>query len=77
MRPTAGRPRRRVAAPNDRMLSLTEAAELLRLSRRETRHYVERGELPGKRIRARWKFRRQDIEAFRTKSGWDFGNQET
>jgi excisionase family DNA binding protein len=43
---------------------LTEAAEALRLSTRTVREYVKRGEIRGKLIGKRWRFRRADLDAF-------------
>ena len=41
-----------------------EAAELLGFDPRTVLKYVHRGELEGRVIGARWRFRRQDIDAF-------------
>src|SRR6266516_3240764 len=48
----------------DRLLTLREAAEVLRLSTRTVREYVKRGEISGKIIGKRWRFRRADLDAF-------------
>ena len=55
-------------------LTLDEAAEVLRLHRRTVREYVRRGELRGRVIGRRWRFRRRDLEAFfdSARSQWDF-----
>jgi excisionase family DNA binding protein len=55
-------------------LTLREAAEVLRLSTRTVREYVKRGEIRGKLIGKRWRFRRADLDAFFEKapSQWDF-----
>jgi excisionase family DNA binding protein len=45
-------------------LTLREATEVLRLSIRTARSYVKRGEIKGKIIGKRWRFRRADIDAF-------------
>jgi excisionase family DNA binding protein len=56
------------------LLTLKEAAEVLRLSTRTVREYVKRGEIKGKIIGNRWRFRRADIDAFfeNAPSQWDF-----
>jgi len=46
------------------LLTLAEVAEILRLHPRTVRQYVRRGELPGRLIGGRWRFRRQDLGAF-------------
>jgi excisionase family DNA binding protein len=65
----------RTAAPlGDRFLSLDEAANVLRLHPRTVREYVNRGELRGRLIRRRWRFRPRDLDAFfdSARSQWDF-----
>jgi excisionase family DNA binding protein len=61
----------------DRFLTLREAAELLRLSARTVREYVKRGEIKGKLIGKRWRFRRADLDAFfeNAPSEWDFAGK--
>jgi excisionase family DNA binding protein len=56
------------------LLTLREAAEVLRLSTRTVREYIKRGEIRGKLIRKRWRFRRADLDAFfeNAPSQWDF-----
>lgn len=58
----------------ERFLTLTEAAEVLRLSTRTVRNYLKRGEIRGKIIGKRWKFKRADLDAFfeNAPSDWDF-----
>ena len=58
----------------ERFLTLAEAAEVLRLSPRTVRNYLKRGEIRGKIIGKRWKFRRADLDAFfeNAPSEWDF-----
>jgi excisionase family DNA binding protein len=58
----------------ERLLTLKEAAEVLRLSTRTVREYVKRGEIKGKIIGKRWRFRRADLDAFfeNAPSEWDF-----
>ena len=41
----------------ERLLTLREAAEVLRLNPRTVREYVSRGELEGRIIGGRWRFR--------------------
>jgi excisionase family DNA binding protein len=63
----------------DRLLTLREAAEVLRLSTRTVRQYVQRGEIKGRIIGNRWRFRRADLDAFfeNAPSQWDFaGNSD-
>lgn len=62
----------------DRLLTLKEAAEVLRLSPRTVRGYLQRGEIQGRIIGGRWRFRREDLDTFYEVAprGWDFaGNQ--
>jgi excisionase family DNA binding protein len=58
----------------DHLLTLREAAEVLRLSRRTVREYVQRGEIEGRIIGGRWRFRRADLDAFfaNARRSWDF-----
>ena len=64
------------AAPpiGERLLTLCEVAELLRLSTRTVRGYVRRGEINGRLIGRRWRFRPADIDLFYEKArySWDF-----
>lgn len=48
----------------DRLLTLREAVEVLCLSTRAVREYVQRGEIEGRVIGGRWRFRRADLDAF-------------
>jgi excisionase family DNA binding protein len=48
----------------DRLLTLREAAEVLHLNPRTVRDYVSRGEIEGRIIGGRWRFRRADLDAF-------------
>ena len=61
----------------ERFLTLSEAAEALRLSTRTVREYVKRGEIRGKIIGKRWRFRRADLDAFfeNAPSEWDFAGK--
>ena len=58
----------------ERLLTLREAAEVLRLSPRTVRDYVQRGEIEGRIIGGRWRFRRADLDAFFANAprNWDF-----
>jgi len=68
-----------LAPVGDRLLTLREAAEVLRLNPRTVRQYVRRGELEGRVIGGRWRFRRQDLDAFfeNAPSEWDFGGKDS
>ena len=48
----------------ERLLTLRKAADVLRLSTRTIREYVLRGEIEGRIIGGRWRFRRADLDAF-------------
>jgi excisionase family DNA binding protein len=56
---------------------LREAADVLRLSTRTVREYVQRGEIEGRIIGGRWRFRRADLDAFYEKAhrNWDFAGK--
>jgi excisionase family DNA binding protein len=56
------------------LLTLREAAEVLRLSTRTVREYLKRGDIRGKIIGGRWRFRRADLDAFfdDAPSDWEF-----
>ena len=58
----------------DRLLTLREAADVLRLSTRTVREYVQRREIKGRIIGKRWRFRRADLDAFFESAprNWDF-----
>jgi excisionase family DNA binding protein len=60
--------------PLEQILTLTEAADLLRLHPRTVREYVRRGELQGRLLGRRWRFRRKDLDAFfdSARSQWEF-----
>jgi excisionase family DNA binding protein len=66
-------------AIGDRLLTLGEAAEVLRLSTRTVREYVKRGEIRGKIIGNRWRFRRADLDTFfeTAPSNWDFAGNNS
>ena len=61
----------------ERLLTLKEAAEVLRLSTRTVREYVQRGEIEGRIIGGRWRFRRADLDAFFANAprNWDFAGK--
>ena len=46
------------------LLTRDEVAELLRLSPRTVAEYVRRGELRGRLVGRRWRFRHEDVDAF-------------
>ena len=48
----------------DHLLTIAEAAEILRLHPRTLREYLRRGELRGRIVGGRWRFRRVDLDAF-------------
>ena len=64
------------AAPaiGDHLLTLREAAEVLRLGTRTVRKYILRGEIEARIIGGRWRFRRADLDAFfaNARRNWDF-----
>jgi excisionase family DNA binding protein len=61
-------------ATGEKFLTLREAADVLRLSTRTLREYLKRGEIRGKLIGKRWRFKRADLDAFfeNAPSDWDF-----
>jgi excisionase family DNA binding protein len=61
----------------DRLLTLREAAEVLRLSTKTVRQYVQSGEIKGRIIGKQWRFRRGDLDAFfeNAPPGWDFAGK--
>jgi excisionase family DNA binding protein len=58
----------------ERFLTLTEAAQILRLHPKTVREYVHRGELQGRLIGRRYRFRQKDLDAFfgAARPGWNF-----
>jgi len=62
----------------ERLLTLREAAEVLRLNPRTVRDYVSRGEIEGRIIGGRWRFRRAALDAFfeNAPSDWDFAGKD-
>ena len=61
----------------DRLLTPREAADVLRLSARTVREYLQRGEIEGRVIGGRWRFRRADLDAFFANAprNWDFAGK--
>ena len=74
---TAKRETANAQAIGDRLLTLREAAEVLRLSTRTVREYVKSGEINGRIIGGRWRFRRADLDAFfeNAPRNWDFAGK--
>jgi excisionase family DNA binding protein len=62
----------------ERLLTLREAAEVLRLNPRTVREYVRREELEGRVIGGRCRFRREDLDTFfeNAPRHWDFGEND-
>lgn len=65
-------------AIGEHLLTIREAAEVLRLHPRTVREYVRRGELEGRVIGGRWRFRRKDLDAFfeNAPREWDFAGKD-
>jgi excisionase family DNA binding protein len=63
----------------EHLLTLREAAEVLRLSTRTVREYVHRGEIEGRIIGGRWRFKRTDLDAFfeNAPRSWDFAGKDS
>jgi excisionase family DNA binding protein len=61
----------------EKLLTLKEAAEILRLNPRTVREYLHRGEIEGRIIGGRWRFRRADLDAFFEKAprAWGFAGK--
>jgi len=62
----------------ERLLTLREAAEVLRLHPRTVREYIRRGEIEGRVIGGQWRFRRKDLDTFfeNAPRQWDFGKND-
>jgi excisionase family DNA binding protein len=73
------KPRADAAPIGDRLFTLREAADVLRLSTRTVREYLSRGEIEGRIIGGRWRFRRADLDAFfeNAPSEWDFAGKNS
>ena len=67
-------PKREPVPIGEKLLTIREAAEVLRLKPRTVREYVQRGEIEGRIIGGRWRFRRADLDAFfeNAPRNWDF-----
>lgn len=63
----------------ERLLTLREAAEVLRMSSRTVREHVHSGEIEGRIIGGRWRFRRADLDAFFANAprNWDFAGKNS
>ena len=59
------------------LLTLREAAEVLRLHPRTVREYVKRGDIQGRIIGGRYRFKRGDLDAFfeNAPRTWDFAGK--
>jgi len=79
-RPGAMKKRVKVEAPaiGENLLTIREAGVVLRLHPRTLREYVRRGELEGRVIGGRWRFRRKDLDAFfeNAPRNWDFDGKD-
>jgi len=62
----------------EKLLTLSEAAEVLRLHPRTVREYIRRGEITGRLIGRRWRFRRKELDAFfeNAPTQWDFEGKD-
>jgi len=58
----------------EKLLTLQEAAAVLRMHPRTVRAYVRSGELEGRIIGARWRFRRESLDRFYANApkNWEF-----
>ncbi len=72
------KPRAEPAPIGERLLTIREAADVLRLHPRTVREYIRRGELKGRLLGGRWRFRRKDLDAFyeNAPSQWDFQGKD-
>lgn len=61
----------------EKLLTLREAAEVLRLSTRTVREYLRRREIEGRIIGGRWRFRRAELDRFYANAPrhWDFARK--
>jgi excisionase family DNA binding protein len=67
-----------IAKPiGERLLTIREAGEVLRLNPRTVREYVHLGKIEGRIIGGRWRFRRADLDAFfeNAPRNWDFAGK--
>jgi excisionase family DNA binding protein len=75
---TRKKPRAEAAPPiGEKLLTMREAAEVLQLNPRTVREYLRRGEIEGRLIGGRWRFRRADLDAFfeNAPREWDFAGK--
>ena len=75
---TKQRPKIEPAPIGEKLLTLREAAGILRMNPRTLRAYLRRREIEGRVIGGRWRFRRIDLDRFfedapRT---WDFKRKD-
>jgi excisionase family DNA binding protein len=68
--------KRAVEAPaiGERLLTLQEASEVLRLNARTLRSYIKRGEIEAGIIGGRWRFRRAALDSFFAKAACWWGS---
>lgn len=61
----------------ERLLTLREAADVLRLSTRTVREHAQRGDIEGRIIGGQWRFRRAALDAFYANAprNWDFAGK--
>lgn len=69
----------RSEAIGEKLITLKEAAGILRMSPRTLRAYVLRGEIEGRIIGGKWRFRSVDLDRFyeRAPRNWDFIRKKT
>lgn len=61
----------------ERLLTLREAAGILRMNPRTLRAYLRRGEIEGRVIGGKYRFRRTDLDRFyeNARRSWDFSGK--
>jgi excisionase family DNA binding protein len=62
----------------EKLLTLREAAGILRMNPRTLRAYLRRGEIEGRIIGGKWRFRRIDLDRFYEDAprSWDFRGKD-
>jgi excisionase family DNA binding protein len=72
------RQRTEPASIGERLLTLREAAGILRMNPRTLRAYLRRGEIEGRIIGGKWRFRRIDLDRFYEDAprSWDFRGKD-
>lgn len=62
----------------EKLLTLREAAGVLRMNPRTLRSYLRRGEIEGRVIGRKWRFRRIDLDRFFEDAprNWDFKGKD-